>query len=395
MATARKRYKKDRGNWVGVFQPPGGWQRGRNGIRRVLCSQQSIAHMDKDEQSFKLQNLYEEIADKLKAEQEEQEQTRKKQKQEKKRMTIQQARDLWKDELEVTNDEETVSAYIRSVKYYLKAAGNHEVRDFDRSQNIKFLKYLKKLPGKIPGSTMAPATQHMHLRHLGIFLRWCYDHEIIDKRHKLKMPQVPEKDMETYNVSDLTKAKELILCKMEEYTRPKDVCAITNMYRSFMLASNTLLRLGAIWSLPLSAIDMKRRIIRIREVKELDWMPKRMKFPNKPINDQLYDFLKQDLANRSRKEKWFLDKGDGRQWHSDTSNISHYAAKIFQEVGLPYIKPFHWGFRATMTTHLLNHGTKPTTVQQLADHSSLATTMKYFNSRTVDQREATDAIPEI
>ncbi len=102
-----------------------------------------------------------------------------------------------------------------------------------------------------------------------------------------------------------------------------------------------------------------------------------------------------DLAGRSRKEKWFLDKGDGRQWHADTSNISHYAAKIFNEVGLPYIKPFHWGFRATMTTPLLNEGVKPQVVQQLADHSSLATTMSYFNSRTVDQREATNAIPDI
>ncbi|WP_257274330.1 site-specific integrase [Endozoicomonas sp. SESOKO4] len=395
MAAARKRYKKDRGNWVGQFPPPGGYQRGRNGIRRVLCSEASIAHLDKEEQSARLWELYEKTADQLKADQAKEEEILKKQKQEKKRMTMRQARDEWKDELTITNDEKTVNLYVRSIDYYLKAAGNHEVRDFDRKKNILFIKYLKKQPGKVDGTTMSAATQSTHVRQLGIFLRWCFAHDIIDKRHELKIPTVPQKDMETYTVEDLSRAKQLILQKMAEYTRTDDVCAITNMYRAFMMASNTLLRLGALWSLPLSAIDMKRRIIRIREVPELGWKPKKMKFPNKPINDQLYDFLKQDLANRSRKEKWFLDKGDGRQWHSDTSNISHYATKIFREVGLPYIKPFHWGFRATMTTHLLNKGIKPQTVQELADHSSLATTMKYFNRRTVDQREATDAIPDI
>ncbi|KEQ15695.1 hypothetical protein GZ77_03745 [Endozoicomonas montiporae] len=351
--------------------------------------------MDKDAQSFKLHDLYEEAANKLKGEQEQKEETRKKQKADKRRMTVQQARDLWKDELSVTNDDKTVKLYVRSVDYYLKALGNHEVRDFNRGSNVKFIKHLKQLPGKQAGSTMAPASQNMHVRHLGIFLRWCYAHEIIDKRHELKMPQVPKKDMETYSVSELGKAKSLIIKRMDEYTRPKDLCAINNMYRAFMLATNTLLRLGAIWSLPLSAIDLKQRIIRIRNVPELKWQPKKMKFPNKPINDQLFEFLKQDLAGRSRREKWFLDKGDGSQWLTDSSNISHYAAKIFNDVGLPYIKPFHWGFRATMTTHLLNEGVKPQIVQQLADHSSLATTMSYFNSRTVDQREATNAIPEI
>ncbi len=171
MARVRKRYKVDRGNWVGQFPPPGGWQRGRNGIRRVLCSVSSISHMTKEEQGFKLQELYEEAADNLKGEQEQKEETRKKQKADKQRMTVQHACDQWKDELEVINDDETVGLYVRSINYYLKEAGNHEVRDFDRDKNGVFIKYLKQQPGKINGSTMAAATQNMHIRHLGIFLR--------------------------------------------------------------------------------------------------------------------------------------------------------------------------------------------------------------------------------
>ena len=392
---SRKRYRKDRGNWVGQFPPPGGWQRGRNGVRRVLCSVDSIAHLSTEEQGDHLTRLYENVRDQLKSGQERADQDRKKQRQDKRRMPLLKARALWKSELEVTNDGETVGMYIRSLDYYIEAVGNHEVRDFDRQKNITFLKFLKQQPGKSAGSTMAPATQNRHIRHLGIFLRWCFAHDIIDKRHELKMPSVPKKDMETYSIDDLRRARQFIEDRCQEYIRPQDVCAIVNMHRAFMLATNTLLRLGAIWSLPLANIDMKRRVIRIREVPSLGWKPKKMKFPNKPINDALYEFLKQDLANRSPKERWFLDKGDGRQWSADKSNISNYASTIFAELNLPAIKPFHWGFRATMITHLLNNGVKPATVQQLADHSSLATTMSYFNTRTIDQKEATDSIPDI
>ena len=201
--------------------------------------------------------------------------------------------------------------------------------------------------------------------------------------------------MDTYEVADLTRARLLLEKRLAEYTRPKDIIAARNMLRALMLATQTILRLGAIWSLPLSAIDMKRRVIRIQEVKALGWVPKKMKFPNKPINDTLFKFLQQDLASRSPREKWFLDKGDGSQWHLDKSNISHYAAALFKELGLPRIKPFHHAFRATMITHLLNHGTKPTDVQQLADHSSLATTMKYFNTRKASQDAATSNLPEL
>ena len=120
-----------------------------------------------------------------------------------------------------------------------------------------------------------------------------------------------------------------------------------------------------------------------------------MKFPNKPINDHLFEFLKDDLSKRSPKEKWYLDKGNGEQWLKERGNISIYAAKIFTAIGLPRIKPFHHGMRATMITWLLHNGTDPKEVQQLADHNELTTTMKYFNARTIDQTKATNNIPEL
>ena len=68
------------------------------------------------------------------------------------------------------------------------------------------------------------------------------------------------------------------------------------------------------------------------------------------------------------------------------------ASKIFKELGLPSIKPFHWGMRATMITELLLVGEDPYAVQQLADHDSIKTTMLYLNRRKVKQKKADDRI---
>jgi integrase len=108
-----------------------------------------------------------------------------------------------------------------------------------------------------------------------------------------------------------------------------------NLYRSFMLATNCLMRVGAIYALPLDAIDLEARVIRVRDVPELGWKNKGSKWPNKPISQRLYEFLKEDLANR-----------------------------------------------------LLNDGESPQKVQQLADHADIQTTMRYYNTR-----EASSAVP--
>ncbi len=280
---ARKLYRVERSNWIGEFPPAGGFRSGQRGIRRKLCSVDAVSHLSDAALHQKLQRLYEKVQADLSRSEEEKQALRKKQKADKKRSTISTALALWKKELSVKNDEQTAGMYAKSINLYMACCGDHEVRDFDRENNIDFLEHLQNKPGKVVGSKMSASTQKKHMRHLGIFLRWCFNHDIIEKRHSLVMPLAPEKDMETYNVSDLTRAKLLIEKKITEYTRPQDRCAIVNMYRAFMLATNTILRLGAIWSLPLSAIDMKRRVIRIKEVPELNWKPKKMKFPIKPI----------------------------------------------------------------------------------------------------------------
>ena len=87
-----------------------------------------------------------------------------------------------------------------------------------------------------------------------------------------------------------------------------------------------------------------------------------------------------------------MDNGLGGQWRTDRSDVSKWMTKTCKAAGLPNIKPFHWGIRATMITELLTAGVDPYAVQKLADHESINTTMLYFNKRKVDQKKASDEI---
>lgn len=142
-------------------------------------------------------------------------------------------------------------------------------------------------------------------------------------------------------------------------------------------------------------IDIENKLLRIQDNPELKWHPKKLKWPNKPINQHLHQFLINDLKSRSTAERYYLDNGKGHPWYADKSDVSKFATKLCKECGFPAIKPFHWGMRASMITHLLLNGAEPHKVQQLADHSSLATTMLYFNTRKVDQAEVAELLPEV
>ncbi|WP_067517743.1 tyrosine-type recombinase/integrase [Endozoicomonas ascidiicola] len=352
MARALYFYDPKSQNYIGEFphDPEVGFVASRRGIRRKLCNAADVEHLSNDQTKNYVWEIYLQVERELRNKQLRKQREKEEKQRAKKKLSVSTALELWEAELKAFGKSaDTVSNYTRSVKLYLEAVEDHPLREFDRDCNVQFYKFLASRPkDKHSSEPLSPATQNKHMRHLSAFLAWAKKSEFIDKKHLLEKARVPDKDMDTYEVADLTRARQLLEKRLAEYTRPKDIIAARNMLRAFMVATQTILRLGAIWSLPLSAIDMKRRVIRIQEVKALGWVPKKMKFPNKPINDTLFKFLQQDLASRSPREKWFLDKGDGSQWHLDKSNISHYAAALFKELGLPRIKPFHHAFRATM-----------------------------------------------
>lgn len=201
--------------------------------------------------------------------------------------------------------------------------------------------------------------------------------------------------MQTLTIEQLDEAINYVRYKIAKSTKLSDTYKYKGLERAMVLARYTILRSGAIWALKLSNIDLDERVIHIKNVPEIDWQPKALKFPIKPINDALFNFLSEDLSNRGPAEVWYLDDGKGDQWRKQRSSLSREGKKLFQELGYPDMKPFHEGFRSTLITHMLVQGVPITTVQQLADHSSIQTTQSYLDTRRIQQEQAVAALESL
>ena len=83
--------------------------------------------------------------------------------------------------------------------------------------------------------------------------------------------------MDTLNMDDLVKIRIAIEGKLGSASKKSEYNYYLNLMRSFKLATNLILRLGAIWSLKLQHIDLENRVIKIRANKDLDWSNKKFK----------------------------------------------------------------------------------------------------------------------
>ncbi len=200
-SVARQHFSKRGNNWIGEFpsDPVIGWVSGRRGIRRILCSQQTISAFSKDQAIATLNQLYHAKLHELRSNQAKED--KKKAQRIRKKMTVKQAKDIWIKEMDVTNTRKTMSMYEQSLSLYIAACGDHAVNEISREHNIIFLAFLKKAKGH-GNKTMSGQTQKKHLRHLKIFLGWAYDCELIDNLIRIKSPRVIEKDMETFSMDE-------------------------------------------------------------------------------------------------------------------------------------------------------------------------------------------------
>jgi integrase len=316
---------------------------------------------------------------------------------ERKNITIKDAAKIWLDDVKTTLSKKTHSLYSKTIEIYLDNIENHRLQNFNRAHNMQFFTALEsvKSPRGDKG-TITLATQNGHMRQLSNFLHWAYKNEYLDRIIELKKARVPQKDMEVFSIKQLQTLKAYLLTNIDQNDSGREKVNAVNLYRAFMLATSCLMRSGAIYAQELKNIDLDKRIVKIRDVPALGWKNKASKWPNKPINDNFYKFLIDDLKSRGPKEKYFLDNGHGKTWYAESSAISKAMSKACKAANLPEgVKPFHWGMRAALITYLLNNGETPQKVQQLADHADIQTTMKYYNTREASQREAVARLPTI
>jgi len=367
---------------------------GRRGTRRVLCKKSTFDSLPGSEQDDFISKLYYKKKREIADERDNSRRLKEKIKRNKKKATIREAADVWLEEIKKLQSKETARDYNRSIKLYIKINKNHLIKEFDRAYNVDFLHGLANTKNqRKQDEFISMDTQHKHARVFRILLNWCHASDYLDAPKKVIMPKVPKKEMETFTIDQVNLLEEFLKHQASGPNPKRLDRKYCNLNRAFILARHTILRTGAIWSLKLENIDLEKGIIRIRDNPDLNWSPKKLKWPNKPINKTLMNFLVQDLKWRSPEEKYFLDNGKGGPWSSDTAGLTRGMKECCMTLGLPKgVKPFHWGVRATFITWLLNNGVDPVKVQHLADHSTLATTMLYFNTRQNNQQIAADML---
>ncbi len=367
---------------------------GHPGKRVTLCTKADLTTMPeverdrylielyyKKERELRDQFLYERVQVKAK-------------KKEKKASNFKEASEAWLREVESTLSPKTLKTYTLTTKLYVECNGNHRLNDFDRDYNIKFFTFLTNYKSnKAPFKTISKDTQNGHMRQLQNFLNWAYDNEYLDKRFHLKKAKRVKKDIHTFSPEEVEKLADYIKTQAEQDIDPRMNRMNKNLMRAYMIARHTLVRKGSIWALKLENIDLDRGFIYFQDNPDLNWHPKGMKWPNKPINKTLRKFLEEDLKNRGELEKYYVDNGRGHPWYSLVGNMTKPMRMACDAVGLPsHVKPFHWGVRGTHITWLLNKGVPPVEVQHLADHSELSTTLGYFDTRKTSQANAVEML---
>ncbi len=393
---ARKQIFKQGKYYVAEFphDPTVGWEKNKRGIRRRLGSVEELENLTPEQRQIELKKRWFEAESKLRKDQIDSHNQKERERSQIKKLTVREAAKRWEKALDITNAERTKKQYMLSIDHYVKAVGNHQVSKYYAEYDTEFKHYLKTYT-KSDGAGLSADTQHKHIRQVNVFFKWAYDHDMTTKLIKMKGIKVPKKDMKTLSIDQLDDAIRFATVKLKESTDRRHKLRYKNLERAMMLARHTILRAGAIWSLKLQNIDLSDKTITITAVPELGWEPKAMKFPIKPINEDLFEYLKEDFESRDPKEIWYLDNGQGELWRKDSGDLSREGADFFKEIDYPKMKPFHEGFRSTLITHMINNGVPITTVQQLADHSSIATTQSYVDSRRIQQEVAVDALSSI
>lgn len=392
---ARKSITTRGNSIVGIY--PEDFERGhvpgRRGIRRVLCQKSEVAHLSDEEKATYLNDLYYSTEHQIRKEQLDEAFNKEKRKKSKKASDFSEVSKKWLTEVKSTKSSKTWKAYKNTIDLYTTLVKNHRMSEFDREKNMDFFTQLQGVTSHISGKPITSATQNMHMRQLQNFLNWAYDNEYIEKQFNLKKAKIPQKEMETFSMDQVDTLAEFLEQQSLQDAGKRNPMRYKNLWLAYFMARHTLLRIGHIWSLKLENIDLDRGFIRITANDELGWHPKGLKWPNKPINKTLKKFLKEDLESRPPEHRYYLDNGKGQPWVKEVSVISKNMRMVCDELELPQsVKPFHWGIRATFITWLLNEGVPPVQVQHLADHSDLATTMRYFNTRVSNQRSAADLL---
>lgn len=360
----------------GIFRPEG-IPYGANGIRKKLCKVREYEYRagNKKRSSVEIEKYVGDLYTKKLEEILTTEQNTKKD------LSIKEASELWLDSLRKKKVKaNTIKHYNCCLNWYFNILPNHSIHNFKKD-------YYDELVSNIQGT---PATVNSYLGAYSRLYLWLLNREYITKRIEFPRIRSTKKQPRIYKENDLDLISQYLLERCQVRNKAHRIMAI-NAYRYHVMASNTGMRPGEIWALPLSCIDMQERVIYIRD-QQMDssptWTVKERKEKTIPINDTLYMFLKKE--QRRKAEVFYLDKGNGTRHWKTVNCITHAYYYIKKEVGIGGQKPLH-GYRSTVLTKVIQVA-GIAVAQEIAGHSDISTTKMYYAD---DQKINRDALNKI
>lgn len=274
----------------------------------------------------------------------------------------------WADQLTLRTAQ-AKREYISAVQRFIEIVGDTKLENLTANSSYEFIRVLDQ-------RGLSRNTIRSYLRMVSIYLNYLHSQELIPK---ISLRTVPEetRTIGVYSMEDLD--------RIESYLEQRQH---RNGLRMVKMLRYLGMRPSEVRTLPLRHINLGKQRLSIRKVEELDWVPKKGKEAHLPIPSPLLNFLEQDLAQRYRQEKYYLDTGQGSLAYDDVSAMSKIIRPVLKEMKLyGEVKPLH-GYRASLVTSLLRAKVPPHVVQEICRHSKLETTMNYANRNMEDLRLA-------
>jgi len=164
-------------------------------------------------------------------------------------MKLQQTINLFLQEQKARgNTISTIRDYERNLSYFVDFCGNVDILTIDKSKIIDFIVYLREKPKNLghknkkvyDNTFVSSVTIQSYVRHLKVFLTWCYENDFIqiDLSSKVKLPKAKKelkKILSEEEINVIFKA-----CDKSEYSL-RDKLIISLMLHSGLRASEVVL----------------------------------------------------------------------------------------------------------------------------------------------------------
>ena len=253
--------------------------------------------------------------------------------------------------------------------------GDFEIAAWDNRLNKKFVQTCEK-------AGLSESTINKHQRHLQGCFNWLHEFrdDILEKPIKVQKQIIHTRIKQPNGEPTVWSADEINI-----YKDVIDGTGSINYTRVFMLARYEIMRLGEIWSMPLSRIDLKNGFIMIDNVQNFPKEGKMFRVKKKQtrkieIHPALLQWLRYDMLARTPDENWFLDNGHGKPAFAYSNSISAAFRKMRDIAGLKG-DPLHC-LRRTGITEMLANDVPAIKVMALAGHYSIDTTLSSYVNRS-------------